>query len=379
MYLNALFMVVSLSCASDIRDRLHNLLRHGAWIPIVAMCAWTLVAVLFNKWFPDTSTRLFHVFRVALIMGMGLMLSAKEARLAILGLMAGAAYAFVVVVSHHVFGLPDWALWNSLLSSRNNFSSGNMITLATASGIAFLLATDANLRRGHRQWWLLFALLTSLAVAFHAVSRNAQLLLVVLLLAVALFRFRSVKAVGIGLMVAVVLAGFAWQFSPTTQSRFDEMVSNIRAVEQDSNYRSSVGVRLRMYELASRDMAAHPLIGTGVGSWLPHWAEAARELDKHQLPGEKLLSTINNPHNDFLQAGMETGVPGMLVLAWLVLYFVVAGWRRRNTCGGVVFILGVTVLTTAMVNAPFRDAAFGMTLLWLLAASMALTRAQVHA
>ena len=47
---------------------------------------------------------------------------------------------------------------------------------------------------------------------------------------------------------------------------------------------------------------------------------------------------INNPHNGFLLAGMEPDVAGMLVL---------------------------------MVNAPFRDAALGVALLWLLGAGLA--------
>jgi O-antigen ligase len=224
-----------------------------------------------------------------------------------------------------------------------------------------------------------FSVLIALLVAFHAVSRNSQLLLLVLVLAVVLFRFRSAKAVLASLMASCLLAAFAWQFSPTTQSRFAEMVANIRAVQTQSNYVSSVGVRLRMYALALREMASHPVLGTGVGSWLPLWSADARELDSQQLPGEKLLSTINNPHNDFLLAGMETGAPGMLLLLWQVLYFVVAGWRRRTTGGGIAFVLGVAMLVTSMFNAPFRDAALGMTLLWMLGVSLAHGELQANA
>ncbi len=371
LYLNALLLLTVLASAPDLRVRLRRLRQRGVLIPILAVCAWTLVTLGFNPWFPDTASRLFHVFRVALVMAMGLMLSAREARLAMLGLMAGAAYALAVIIAHHAFGLPDWAIWSSLLTSRNNFSSGNMITLATSSGIALLFATDTGAARA-RRGWLVFALLTSAAVAFHAVSRNAQLLLLLLSLAVALFRFRSIKGVGFALAVAVLLGALVWKYSPTTQSRFDEMMANIHAVERDANYVSSVGVRLRMYGLVMRSMADHPLVGTGVGSWLPYWRVAAQELDRQQAPGEKQLSTINNPHNDFLLAGMETGLPGLLLLVWLVAYFVLAGWRRRSTPGGVLFVLGLSVFFTTLFNAPFRDAAFGMTLLWLMAASMAL-------
>jgi O-antigen ligase len=371
MYLNVLLMLTALALMPDIRQRLQRLLRMGAFVPVAAVCIWTLFAAVVGAMYPDTATRLFHVLRVTLVICMGLLLTPRAARLAILGLMAAAAYAVLVVITHHVVGLPDWAIWGSLLSSRNNFSSGNMITMAIVGGFSFLFATDTGAPPGRRSWWMAFAILIALVVAFHAVSRNSQALLLVLVLAVVLFRFRSAKAVLAGLVGSFILAAFAWQFSPTTQSRFAEMVANLRAVQTESNYISSVGVRLRMYELAVQSMASHPVVGTGVGSWLPLWAADARELDAQRLPGEKLLSTINNPHNDFLLAGMETGVPGMLLLLWLLLYFVVTGWRRRTTGGGIAFVLGVAMLVTTMFNAPFRDAALGMTLLWLLGVALA--------
>jgi O-antigen ligase len=379
MYLNLLLMLTALGFAPDIRQRLQRLMRNGAFVPLVAVCIWTFLAAGAGAAYPDTPTRLFHVFRVTLVVCVGLMLTRHEARLAITGLMVAAMYAVLVVLIHHIAGLPDWAIWNSLLSSRNNFSSGNMITLAIAGGLAFLRATDSGLARRPRLWWMAFAVLIALVVAFHAVSRNSQLLLIVLLLAVVVFRFRSAKAVLAGLVSSCLLVAVAWQFSPTTQSRFAEMAANVRAVQTESNYVSSVGVRLRMYELALQSMASHPVMGTGVGSWLPLWSEYARELDQQQLPGEKLLTTINNPHNDFLLAGMETGVPGLLLLLWLLLHFVASGWRRRTTGGGATFVLGLAMLVTTMFNAPFRDAALGMTLLWMLGVSLAYGELQANA
>jgi O-antigen ligase len=379
LYLNLLLMLVAFALAPDIRQRLQRLSRMGALVPVLAVCIWTLIAAGIGGIYPDTATRLFHAFRVTLVICMGLMLTPGEARLAIFGLMAAAVYAVSVVIAHHIVGLPDWAIWNSLLSSRNNFSSGNMITMAIAGGIAFLFATGTDVARGRRLGWLAFSVLIALVVVFHAVSRNSQLLLLVLVLAVVMFRFRSGKAVIAGVMASCLLAALAWQFSPTTHSRFAEMVANVQAVKTESDYVSSVGVRLRMYELAVRSMAAHPLVGTGVGSWLPLWRADARKLDAQQLPGEKPLSTINNPHNDFLLAGMETGVPGMLLLFWLVLYFVEAGWRWRTTEGGIAFVVGVAMLVTTIFNAPFRDAALGMTLLWMLGVALAYKEIQANA
>ena len=68
---------------------------------------------------------------------------------------------------------------------------------------------------------------------------------------------------------------------------------------------------------------------------------------------------------------METGIPGMLALVWMLVAFLVAGWRQRSTAGGVTVIMAAGLAVTALVNAPLRDAALGMTLLFLLGASVA--------
>ncbi|MBC7619857.1 MAG: O-antigen ligase family protein [Candidatus Saccharibacteria bacterium] len=372
MYLNLLLMLTALAIAPDWLARVLKLRRESVVLPIALMVAWTLLAGAVGDWFPDTATRLFHVVRVALVLCIGLMLTPSEARMALAGFMLAAVFAALLVCAHHIWGMPDWAIWNGLLSSRNSFSSGNMITLATACGVYFFLGILKGLQHEDR-WPLLGAgLALAIVVALHAVSRNSQLLLVLLLMTAVVCRFRSLRAAVAGLAVVVALAGSMWQFSPGTQSRFHELLSNLRAAEVGSSYATSGGVRWRMYQEAAQGMAAHPVFGMGVGSWLPHWRTVWMELEKDGSPAvQRQFSEINNPHNDFLLAGMETGVPGMLILIWLMARFVRTGWRQYSAAGSITVVMGVSVFATAVVNAPFRDAAFGMTLLWLLAVSVA--------
>lgn len=370
MYLNLVLMLVALSIAPDIRLRIRALTASPLWWPIALMVIWTVLVAVVGEKYPETSTRLFHVFRVALVLSVGLLLRKEQARAALIGFVVGASIAFLIVVVHHVWGLPDWAIWSSLLASRNNFSSGNMISMAVAAGLCLLVGVSRQPLGLYR--WLLLALAFAFAVtvAFHAISRNAQMLLVALLLTVAMYRFRSLKAAAVALLPIVLMVVVAWQYSPTTKQRFVQLANDLHAVESDANYITSVGVRLRMYQVATQGMLAHPVIGTGLGSWLTIWQTVSLPIDAQLPPGvTKLPSEINNPHNDYLLVGMETGVPGMLILAILVGGFIVTGWRKCGLRGGTTVVIGVAIALTALVNAPFRDAAFGMTLLWLLGAS----------
>ena len=311
---------------------------------------------------------------------MGMALEPPEARAALAGFLVAAVLAALVVAVHHVWGLPAWAIWSSLLSSRNNFSSGNMITMATAAGVSLYLGLSA--RRAPADRWLALAaaLALALTVAFHAVSRNSQLLLALLLLAAVVCRFRSWRMALAGALVVVALAAAMWQYSPTTRSRFLELAGNLQGATSGANYATSGGVRWRMYQEAVQGMLEHPVLGTGVGSWLPHWRSVWLGMDVDLAPATKLqFAEINNPHNDFLLAGMETGVPGLLLLAWVLARFIRLGWQQNSVPGGLTVLMGVSLFATCLVNAPLRDAALGMTLLWLLGAALAAQGSPRHA
>jgi O-antigen ligase len=380
MYLNLVLMLAALAFQPGIARRIARLRHSAVFWPIILVLAWTVLAASLGPWLPDTPARLFHAARVALVLFMGLLLAPSEARAALAGFLAAAAGAALLVAVHHVWALPNWTIWSSLLVAKNNFSSGNMITMATASGVCLFLGLSGRLAR--QDGWLALALALALAltVAFHSVSRNSQLLLAVLLLGAVFCSFRSLRSVGVGVLVVLALAASLWHFSAKFHNRFAELADDLQRAAAGVSYASSGGVRWRMYQEAVQGLLDHPLLGAGVGAWLPHWRSVWMGLAVDLPPDIKLqFSEINNPHNDFLLAGMETGAPGLVLLVWLLVRFIRQGWLQHSGAGGITAIIGMSLFATALVNAPFRDAALGMTLLWLLGASMAAHRESVHA
>ena len=380
MYLNLLVMLLVIGVQADRSQRLASLLRTPAALALALLLLWSGLVALVGPWYPDTATRLFHLVRVALVVALGLMLSASEARLAICAFLVSAIVAVLIVFVHRIWGLPEWTIWSSLLSSRNNFSSGNMIVLASASGVFWWIASQAHVNTLQRWAAATAGLATATTVVMHAQSRNAQLLMAVLLLVVVQCRFRSWLAAIGGAMAVLLLATAAWWASPTVHDRFAELVSDVRGVQTHSDAITSIGLRWRMAQEAIAAISENPLLGSGLGSWLPLWHVAwtgfADRLPPDTPPH---LADTNNPHNDFLLTGMETGIPALLILVWFLLSFVVQGWRRGSLAGGVTVVLGVAVMLTAAVNAPLRDAALGSSLLWLLAASVAWNSGNSHA
>lgn len=372
MYVSLLLMLAGMAFAPALGRRLARLPRQAVFWPMLLMLAWSVLAALAGPWLEDTPTRLFHLGRVVLVVCLGLLLEPREARFGLAGFLVAALVAALVVALHRIWTLPPWPIWASLLTSRNNFSSGNMISMAIASGVCLVLALHGGPARQDRWLALAAAAALALTVALHAVSRNA-LLLLVLIAPVALWcRYRSWRALGAAGLALLVTAAALWQFAPTARARFLELVQNVQAVTSGTQFGTSGGLRWRMFQEAWQGMLEHPWLGTGVGTWLPHWSATWMAMDVEvDAETKRHFANINNPHNDFLLAGMETGIPGLLLLAWVLWRFARLGWRPASASGDITVMMAVALFATCLVNAPLRDAALGMTLLWLLGASVA--------
>lgn len=372
MYLHLVLLLIAVGVSADVAPRISKLRESGFVLPVALLLAWTFLAAAVGDFYPDLPTRLFHTVRVAVLWCLGMMLWRSEARSALAGFLIAAVFAATIVAAHHIWGLPEWAIWKSLIVPSNNFSSGNMISMAIAAGAYFCLMLRQDAKSDERWLAAAAALALALTVVFHAVSRNAQLLLALALVIGVLYRFRSLYAGVAGLVVALALSAMAWHFSPKIQSRFAEVTSNLQAATASAQYNSSIGIRWRMYQEAASQTVEHPVFGTGVGSWLPHWKSVWRTLQQDLPPEEhRRFAEVNNPHNDFLLAAMETGVLGMLLLVWPLALFVRRGWQQASAAGGITVVVTLAIVATAMVNAPLRDAALGMTLLWLMGVSVA--------
>ena len=124
---------------------------------------------------------------------------------------------------------------------------------------------------------------------------------------------------------------------------------------KSGDYNSSVGVRAHMYITAWNTMLENWVFGSGLGSWEKIWLEASIEHPN--------VSGLNNPHNDFLLFGMESGVVGLLTIFLFFINIFLASWRNNNNMAGLGWVIGWGLVVTALVNAPFRDGALGMMLI----------------
>ncbi len=170
--------------------------------------------------------------------------------------------------------------------------------------------------------------------------------------------------------VVVFLALLTLSGWGASRQRFAEMGTAAAAVQSDAApVQSSSAGRIAVWRASAEIIARHPL-GVGTGD-VTDALMSVYQRDGIAYASERRL----NPHNQWLQAGVAFGWPGMLLLTLLLGWWFRMGWRRRNqwvmlcVClvgmhalvesvlevqRGVVFILWLFVATESAVRDPSK-------------------------
>lgn len=322
-------------------------------IALALLLIWPLtsLALNHNDQFAD---RYLDLIRLAISLIIALLLNGDERRLLLSGFLWGSAVAIAVVLTHHLLRpLPDWIVWRNLLTVRGNGSSQKWIMLAIVPSIALTLALGEKTARAR---WLLAVLAIGaiVAVLSFSISRNSFLVAALSPFFAVAYTYRSKKACLGGLALILVFAVAALTISEPVHDRFERASHELRSFFAAGRFDSSVGVRAMMYQVALQFMREHWFFGTGLGSWQEIWLGQSTAYPK--------TAGLNNPHGDFFLWGMETGALGLLSLVLICFLPMKASWANKNPIAASGWLMIWCLVMAALVNAPFRDAALGMSL-----------------
>ncbi len=117
------------------------------------------------------------------------------------------------------------------------------------------------------------------------------------------------KGLGVALLLLIVLGLGIYQFSDIFQQRIDALEQDWAYYQQGQLLYPSLGSRLQFYQSSLQLLAQKPVLGWGTGSF-----GAAYE---HLSQGQYLFT--DNPHNEYLRTGVESGLFGMFLLILLFI------------------------------------------------------------
>jgi O-antigen ligase len=192
---------------------------------------------------------------------------------------------------------------------------------------------------------LLIALSLSFVVnmMFVIVSRTALVTMPVMLGVFALLHLKWRSAVVI-LCIATVFAGLGWATSPLLRAKTATFLNEYETYKEQ-NLSTSIGQRLEFWQKSLRFFAEAPIFGHGTGS--------TRGLFEQAAVGEAGRATaeiINNPHNQTLNAAVQWGVIGVIVLyaMWLQHLLLFRG-------EGLAATIGLLVVVQNIFTSPFNS------------------------
>jgi O-antigen ligase len=115
-----------------------------------------------------------------------------------------------------------------------------------------------------------------------------------------------------------------------------------------TGYKTGNEVRLVMWTVTSEEIAKHPL-GVGTGNVDAHLSQRLKQYGQLDLAKQDEHNAIQyNPHNQFLQTGLEIGLFGLIVL----LLFIVQTWRLARNYKN---YLLMAVVASLVVNSLFES------------------------
>ena len=223
-----------------------------------------------------------------------------------------------------------------------------------------------------RQGWLKWAVTAMVAVALGLMGSKAGIFaaagaaLMGLALPV-LWGQTSWKPDSQGVLFLAILAFVGWGAS---KQRFQEMGTAAAVVQSDAApVQSSSAGRVAVWRAATELIVTHPL-GVGTGD-VTDALMSIYERDGVTYASERRL----NPHNQWLQAGVAFGWPGILVFSLFLLTWCRLAWQQRSP---EIWLCALLVVAHALVESVLEVQRGVVFILWMWAALEATASADVQ-
>lgn len=227
------------------------------------------------------------------------------------------AQLFLLLSSWMLFlHLPvPWATSNMALTQYAVFSSylDQGIMGAVLAAICWHLRSAFPGRYG-QQFAIAIAILSISNVLFVLSGRSGHVVAIALLSVAIMWelprRYRAAIVVLPFLILAVLYLG-----SSKVHDRLNIVKNEVQAFSSTQPSDTSSGIRLGLWLNAVRMIKEQPVAGLGVGSWSTEY-NRLRRIDN---PLHKNIDGNGNPHQEYLQWGVQLGVPGMALFLALML------------------------------------------------------------
>lgn len=258
------------------------------------------------------------------------------------------AFGAICLVQHHVLGIDRAHSLNGGASSAIEFAM-IMLGLALIALIQLLFTRASTGERLLHGAGMLFGMYGALLTQ----SRGPLLAFVPVFLAVIMLQAIRTNRWRLSLLMVVVACAGAVVATTTLRTKIIDRFTAIDQVLSDDNpvagTDQAINERLHLWHAAERAIKAHPWTGIGINQF-----DVFIRKDAEARHSDPSITRFNHPHNQYLEAAANGGIPGLffLLLAFLLpLFYFARHLRHREETVTVAAITGSALIGLYMLCA----------------------------
>jgi len=306
---------------------------------ILLLCALLLLGLLWGEWSQDGRMKWVKYFSLLVFIPFYALIDEERLPWALGGLIV--SYLCVLAVGVYQWFTIDAQGIPLLGMSYLSFSAMLGIGAIVTSGMACM---NPSVRL---QILLVIATLVLLFVQFHQNGRIFLLVTLISILLIAFLRYQIEMRKFLMILISVLVVAVVFAYSsPVFQARLIQIKSDIELLQQ-GNYSSSLGYRLAMWDVGLHGIAERPLSGFGTGMPEKYFEKTITTYKDGLYKDLPEFQETAHYHNDWIEIGMHIGVPGILVLGFLLWSWYQAFHRNNLNLLGLglisfIFLSGLT-------------------------------------
>ncbi len=202
------------------------------------------------------------------------------------------------------------------------------------------------------------AVMSLVTVFFVFGGRTGYLVAVVMMSLAVMWSLPTRGRVAIVVLPFVLLLAAA-VVSPRVKTRLAQVKNEVQVFKFDKGENvvigSSSGIRLHLWNRAIQSISENPVKGSGIGSW----SNEFNRIESRQPAGNQKIADLGNPHQEYLQWGVQLGLPGVLLFIALLSAIFRDTWRLDKAVARSAQSVLAALAVSCLFNSTLYDALIG--------------------
>ncbi len=202
--------------------------------------------------------------------------------------------------------------------------------------------------KGNKYYAFMLCVLFTVTVLdmFIIEGRSGYILLGILLIPFLFFRYKTkaAKPLIISLLLSVATAYIAYHTIDVFKNRIDLTAQSFEKVLSDKNYNTSIGGRIGMLVYSLDVISGSYLLGYGTGD---HASVVTDVVKREKRPLSNLVTTLQHPHNEFVNALIQFGIIGLL--AFLNIIYQMVRYSSDNN-GVMLKVIAISIVFYSLID-----------------------------